>query len=350
MEPVKISKVSFKHLLFFLFSFSVSLSFAQKIESFKELPSEPDYNKISFWAAHPEISDASDIRYKSGNRRDKKNRRKYGELKRSVPTFFVHPTVYFQGETWNADALSGSYRNDIDLPLAFQAAVFNDVGPVWAPHYRQMMYDGYFVTSRKDSAEARKAYDIAYSDVLRAFKLFLDKNPEGSFILAGHSQGTGHLKRLIKENIIGVKDLQSRVLAAYLLGHWVGNQEMVDFPICDSPEDSQCWMSWRSCGRKFNADPFGDYIGVVNPLTWSLNDDSAKRNLHKGAMYPNGKKILVKGLSAQIDKGILRIQNLRGPLGWFFIWDDYHRADYNLFWFNIRENIYRRLIKSQALD
>ena len=67
-------------------------------------------------------------------------------------------------------------------------------------------------------------------------------------------------------------------------------------------------------------------------------------------MYPNGKRILRRGLVSKIDDGLLRIQKLKGPVGWFFIWEDYHRADYNLFWFNIRENIYRRARKIELTE
>ncbi len=55
------------------------------------------------------------------------------------------------------------------------------------------------------------------------------------------------------------------------------------------------------------------------------------------------RSFLRHGVSARIDQGTLRIERLRGPLGWFFRWEDYHRADYNMFWFNIRENLYQRV-------
>jgi hypothetical protein len=339
-----------KNLIFFLVFVSHYFLMGQSKIELEPMPSSPDYSKISSWASHPKIEDPSDIIYKSSERIDKKNRESYGDLQGLIPTFFVYPTIYFEGKTWNADIFDASYRNDNRLPLAFQAAVFNDLGPIWAPHYRQMMYEGYVQTSAAEQKNAKTAYDTAYNDVFRAFKVFLKENPEGPFIVAGHSQGTGHLKRLIKEYLMVNRELRKRMLAAFLVGGWVGIQEMGDLPICDDPEDINCWMSWRSCGKDFKRKPYGDHIGVVNPLTWSSNVSAAKRRFHKGAMYPNGKRILRKGLSSKIDDGLLRIQKLKGPVGWFFIWEDYHRADYNLFWFNIRENIYRRARKIEQVQ
>ena len=330
--------------LIFIFQFAL---FGQSEISLKPIPASPNYGEISSWAGHPEIDDPTDNIYKSSKRIDRDNRESYGDLKGSIPTFFVYPTIYFEGKIWNANIFNAKYRNDTRLALAFQASLFNDLGPIWAPHYRQMMYEGYLVKSISDQEKAKIAFDTAYSDVLRAFKFFLKENPEGKFILAGHSQGTQHLKRLIKDYLMSDRELTDRLLVAFLVGGWVGANEMGDLPICEAPEDINCWVSWRSCGRNYKRKPFGDHIRVINPLSWNSDNESVKRNLHKGSMYLNGKRILNRGLSTKIDDGLLRIQNLKGPVGWFLIWDDYHRADYNLFWFNIRENIYRRAWKSQ---
>ena len=307
-------------------------------------PKAPSYAEMSAWAAHPEVTDGSDVHRPPADRRDAKNEHKYGRLHTQTPTFFIYPTLYFAGGSWNANCFDPQYRQEVDAsPIGNQAAVFNGIGPVWSPHYRQMMYRGYYPESEQEYQDALVAYDTAFADIKKAFAIFLKENPEGRFILAGHSQGTDHAKRLLMEAILPNKDLRKRMLLAYLVGNTVTAEDMGDFPLCADPSQLDCWVGWRSYGKDFYPNKYGaDYL-VVNPITWTDSADRSKRRKHQGALYSNGKVLLRHGLTARIDQGTLRIERLRGPLGWFFRWEDYHRADYNLFWFNIRENVYHRV-------
>ena len=312
--------------------------------SLSPYPQRPDYAEISAWAAHPAIEWGSGKRSRATERLDRRLEKKYGTIPMAVPTFFIYPTLYFEGSSWNADCFDATYRREInDWPLANQASVFNGVGLVYAPHYRQMMYRGYYPESAQEYQDALVAYDTAFADVKRAFEAFIALNPEGRYILAGHSQGTGHAKRLMMEVILPNKDLRQRLLVAYLVGNTVTAEDMGDFPLCADPTQTDCWMGWRSYGKDFYPKKFGPEYPVVNPITWSDSPARSRRYLHKGALYSNGKVLLRHGVSARIDQGTLRIERLRGPLGWFFRWEDYHRADYNMFWFNIRENLYQRV-------
>ena len=65
---------------------------------------------------------------------------------------------------------------------------------IYSPIYRQMHIHGY-----KDNANGIKAFDVAYQDVEKAFihylkKLFYKGN---RIVLAGHSQGTHLLQKII---------------------------------------------------------------------------------------------------------------------------------------------------------
>jgi hypothetical protein len=43
------------------------------------------------------------------------------------------------------------------------------------------------------------------------------------------------------------------------------------------------------------------------------------------------------------DQGTLRVERLRPLLKLFYNWKNYHIADYNLVWFNVRKNLHTRL-------
>ncbi len=337
-----------KHLLTLLLCLGAGSLFAQEgasaSPSLIPYPQRPDYTEISSWSAHPAIEWGSGKRSRATERLDRRLEKKYGEVAIAVPTFFIYPTLYFEGDVWNADCFDAWYRQEInDWPMANQASVFTGVGPVYAPHYRQMMYRGYYPESDQEYRDALVAYDTAYADVKHAFEAFITLNPEGRYILAGHSQGTGHAKRLMMEVILPNKELRQRLLAAYLVGNTVTQEDMGDFPLCSDPLQVDCWMGWRSYGKDFYPKKYGPNYPVVNPITWTDSPARSRRYQHKGALYSNGKVLLRRGVSVRIDQGTLRVERLRAPLGWFFRWEDYHRADYNMFWFNIRENLYQRV-------
>jgi len=139
------------------------------------LPSQPDYRRLDAWAAHPELVDGSDRKVAAADRRS-------GAFEGpGIPTFFVHPTLYEVGPKWNADIYNASYREAVDVgSLANQASVFNGIGQVWAPHYRQMKLGGYYTNDSALQAQAYVAFDSAYQDVRRAFFAFYRGSARGS--------------------------------------------------------------------------------------------------------------------------------------------------------------------------
>ena len=57
------------------------------------------------------------------------------------------------------------------------------------------------IHSYTDTVNGYKAYDLAYNDILNAFKYFISNIKTDNYIIASHSQGTNHAKRLINEYI-----------------------------------------------------------------------------------------------------------------------------------------------------
>merc|ERR1719204_314656 len=73
------------------------------------------------------------------------------------------------------------------------------------------------------SEELWQCFDLAYGDVLRAFEKFVDdpSRADRPFILAGHSQGTLHLVRLLQEQVENHPRRRARFVHAYLAGYAV---------------------------------------------------------------------------------------------------------------------------------
>src|SRR5215469_14029083 len=176
------------------------------------VPIPPDYSQKSAWAA-----DGGDAG--SGPTGAKEL---YPES-RKADGFFVHPTTYFSGENWNQsiDDTATNARTDFGS-IRNQASVFNLCCRVYAPRYRQMTANGFL----DPTASSKAALDLAYSDVKRAFNYFIAHYNDGRpFIIAGHSQGSRHVRRLIEEEIDSMK-LRKQLVAAYIVGNWI-EEELV---------------------------------------------------------------------------------------------------------------------------
>jgi hypothetical protein len=127
----------------------------------------------------------------------------------AVDCFYVYPTVSDQPTTLA--------NRRIDPPIRsiarFQAARYSQHCRVFAPVYRQLTIAGIQRPIR--AADARRAY----GDVLAAWREYLARHSRGrGVVLIGHSQGTGHLTRLVRTQIDRRPAVRRRLVSAILLG------------------------------------------------------------------------------------------------------------------------------------
>ncbi|MBS0480635.1 MAG: DUF3089 domain-containing protein [Proteobacteria bacterium] len=275
----------------------------------------------------------------------------------NVPVFFVHPTSYLNKAHWNAPLDDAPARAIAETMIRGEASAFNRSTQIWAPRYRQATI-GAFVS---DKPEARQALDLAYRDVAEAFGQFIAALPHGQpFVLAGHSQGSYHIKRLMQERIKGTP-LAKRVVAVYAIG-WIvdRNRDLpaMGLPACERPDQTGCVISYLSFGDRADttmmrsafarfagsAGATGDQPAILcsNPLTGGTGG-SAPASANRGALVPNVDMTagrIVPGYvgAACAPDGTLRIG--AGPdIGPYVLpGGNYHVYDYPLFWGNLRSD------------
>ena len=284
------------------------------------------------------------------------------EEKPGYATFFIHPTSYLARARWNA-ALDDTEANDrAALFVRGQASVFNKSGNVWAPRYRQAAF-GAFLT---DAPEAARALDAAYADVAAAFDQFVaEVDAKTPIILAGHSQGSLHLLRLIREKVAG-KPVARRIIAAYVIGWPIGEKAdlpALGLPACAAPDQTRCILAWQSFAEpagyddivaKFETTPSltgaprkGDRLLCTNPLTGGAGGTApATANLgtlKNNADFSDG-ALITRAVPARCDaRGFLLIGAKLPDLGPYVLpGNNYHVYDYSLFWANIRTDVARR--------
>jgi hypothetical protein len=129
---------------------------------------------------------------------------------RRVDCFYVYPTV--------SDQTTGNANLDVDPELRsialYQAARYSQVCRVFAPVYRQVT-----VRALLGLATGTPDFDLAYADVLAAWRSYLARYNHGrGVVLLGHSQGSIHLIRLLREQIDPNPGLRRRLVSALLLG------------------------------------------------------------------------------------------------------------------------------------
>ena len=312
------------------------------------VPAAPDYALDAHWAALPSRSDAADAFPDDSRYPDR-------QASAAADVFFLYPTLYTDEPDgrfpWNASVTDARLNNKIDeSSIRLQASVFNAAARVFAPRYRQAHISAYYTD---DDAKARAAFDTAYADVRSAFDVFLRKHNRGRpIIIAGHSQGTTHAKRLVRDYFdpagpqLGGEGLAAKLVAAYLVGIPVEPDYFGALAPCATATATGCFVSWRTWQRP--ATPYGKTgppatpALVVNPLSWTTDTTYVPASDNPGGTL---RKLSLKPqlADAQVHQGILWI-NRPDFFGKRIIrMDNWHAADYNLFYESVRRNAVERV-------
>jgi hypothetical protein len=309
---------------------------------FRSVSGAPDYSNMDYWAAHPWKWDPSDSipQPLRGNYR--------GDT--TVDVFFIHPTTYIKKKdpgAWNAAIDDAGLNAKTDYStILFQASIFNEAGRVFAPRYRQANYFSYFPKTTEDTIHAKAAFELAYEDVRTAFLYYLKHYNNGRpIIIAAHSQGTTHGKRLLKEFFDG-KELGKKLVVAYLVGMPLEPDYFVSIPPCITPAQTGCACSWRTMKEGFKPAYIKDekFVSIVtNPLTWDAQVPVASRSLNKGGVLLNYNKVIAGIVNAKVSNGVLWTDKPHFFGNIFLRSKNYHIADMNLFYYSIRENVKRRM-------
>jgi len=292
-------------------------------------PAAPDYSLEKNWSALPFRKDAAD---KIPN-----DEKWVNDSLKPVDVFYIYPTLYMKGKTWNADLANKKLNKKIDSkPVHYQASVFNASCQVYAPRYRQSIIKAFY-----DKENGPKSLAYAYEDVKKAFQYYIDNYNHGRpFIIASHSQGTYHARRLLKE-MIDSTNLRKRMVAAYVIGYSIDTAMYKVLEPCRNETETGCYITWASFKKGYvpeGLDLFGNIC--VNPLTWTSSLEPAAKVCSKGAILLNFNKKYTNNVCTEIHDNYLWVENSLPIISGM---DVLHIADYNLFWYDIRQNVKKRI-------
>jgi len=348
-------------------------------EAFDEAktPSAPDYTKPASWAALPDSKDLADLTPPGAED---------AQAAAEFDVFFIHPTTYLSKSGWNAPMSSGAANESVDQAvLPGQASAFNGCCKVYAPRYRQATLGAYM----GELEDQKKAFELAYSDVERAFDTYLSAHNEGRpFIVASHSQGAMHAMRLLQK-VDSDDALRERFVAGYVVGYMLPMNlydEVYEHLVpCDTPEQTGCVVAWDTYGEGVDIPNrvgaihwVGDALKVsppeipmqcTNPISWKDHATKTPTSAHKGIVQrinegedrslssirrdePAGMKVtglsepIAQTFTAQCKEGALRItpdaEDIEGLRLVNFGEKNYHIHDYGFFYMDIRANAIAR--------
>jgi len=349
--------------------------FAAKAE-----PLAPDYSNLDHWAAHPELKSSALLTPVGVD-----------DIDHNQPAdlFYIYPTMCFSNEHWNAPLDYERTNEFVDnMILPGQASIFNSCCRIFAPRYRQVT----FYTFMEASQNSHSALELAYLDVLTAFKYYLTHENKGRpFIIAGHSQGSVLGVRLLEE-VIDKTELIDQMIAAYLIGFQIPKDKigrtLNHITAAQSENDLGCIVAYDTfgetggplhdrdnCQHYYHDTKSWEYrkhrdVISINPLNWSTSTSLVKASNHKGSVKLNFTKesnfnwqnffsddpmgIEIQSLdtprlnecSARLDgQGFLHISepNTRSYRLGLMPNENYHIHDMALFYMNLRENVKKRV-------
>ena len=238
--------------------------------------------------------------------------------------------------------------------LNLQKGVYDSVGRIYAPYYRQACLSVYYLPD-----EARGPwFHVAYGDVRKAFLWYLQHENQGRpFILAGYSQGADMGLRLMEE-FFGNKALQDRLVAAYLIGWRITQEDLAAFPqlhMAQGPEDTGVIVSFNSEAPGVTGTiivPQGGYTYGINPINWRADGTPADRSENPGSvdLHMDGSADNeIQGLAGcyqSPERGTMIVPDISPkdfpPGEPLFVEGCYHNFELNLYYRSLQKNVQDR--------
>lgn len=328
-----------KKIMFVALIFAASCSTTYNFNlNDEEVPVAPDYSNPDHWAALPTKVDPAD--------RTPDETVLDNQATARADVFFLHPTIYAgdrSNQPWNGAIDNPKLNKKVDeSTILYQASAFNGAGKVYAPRYRQAHLSAYTTPDRQ---AAERAFTLAYQDVKAAFMYYLEHHNNGRpIIIASHSQGTTHAKTLLREFFDG-KPLQQQLVAAYIVGIPVEADYFAMLKPCDSPTETGCFVTWRAWREGYKPSYYepNNNIVVTNPLTWTRDTTLAPKSLNQGSILRNFNKIHPNLAEAKVHDGLLWLTRPKFPFSFLLKDPNYHIADFNFYYFNVRNNAMERV-------
>ncbi len=209
---------------------------------------------------------------------------KIGGQEKEVDVFFVYPTAYMgedMGDSMYCKMDNIIMRAGALVTYGKDALAFEKAGNIYAPYYRQA--SGYQVLRKPLEEQAEIIKGAPLEDITNAFDYYIKNYNKGKpFILAGHSQGSNILIYLLEDYMKKHPEVQSRMVAAYIIGYSVTEEYLAKNPhlkFAQGREDTGVIISYNTEAPKIEGENPVVLEGAIsiNPISWTLDETTAPK-------------------------------------------------------------------------
>ncbi len=296
-----------------------------------------DYSSIDNWASLPD-----------------------GKSIKDVDTLYLYPTVYSNTDKGAPEIVpvdDKTMRDGAQENIEQTCGIFSESTNVYVPYYRQSNLAAIAGLSGDELLEFQSQEQR--TDVYAALDYYFEHYNDGRpYFLAGHAQGSVMLKLVLREYMQSHPEYYERMIAAYVLGYSVTNEDISanpDLKFAEGADDVGVIVSWNTEGMNNDSNicVLPDAL-VINPISWRRDESYAFAADNLGSRVVNestGKVDESKpGIAdAQIDlkRGVVICCNSNLPFtkvtasGIPAIYGNksYHSGDYGLYYYNIMDNV-----------
>ncbi|MEI0702451.1 DUF3089 domain-containing protein [Brachyspira intermedia] len=303
---------------------------------------------------------------------DKNNWLAIPSTSNEVDVFYLYPTTWSRANSNDSIVCPIDYepmRKTVTNSMLEQTGIFEEVGNVYAPFYRQA--DALYLMNTNNNISKEEQNKYFYSspkeDAIAAFDYYIKNYNNGKpFILAGHSQGAMMIKEILIDYFKTNENLKNRMVAAYIFGYSVTQKDLDENPhlrFANSEYDTGVIISYNTEAPDFNGYNPVLLEGAIsiNPISWTLDETLATKEQSLGANIshnygnPNANIVTNAGspskiADAKVDKarGVIKCSTINPDdfyvrCGGVFEKGVYHVYDIALYYYDLKENVRKRV-------
>ena len=268
----------------------------------------------------------------------------------AVDIFFIAPTSGHDDEYY-MHLEDNDYKSNFVGATAMEKGIYDTKANFYAPYYRQVSLECY----RLSGEEQQEYLAQAYADVDEAFNYYIKHINNGRpYILAGFSQGSDMIKRLLENN----GNIGDNMIAAYAIGWYFTEEDAANYPainMAQAEDDTGVVVSFCSEAPEYSGNNMvaPEKTLGINPLNWKVDNTPADKSENLGACFTNYSGEIKNEIPALCgayrddERGTLKVTGVSPadyPAALSFLEDgNYHIYDYQFFYRNLQKNVETRI-------
>ena len=278
---------------------------------------------------------------------DKNNWLSIPSTSNEVDVFYLYPTTWTRANSNDSIVCPIDYepmRSTVTNSMLEQTGIFEEVGNVYTPFYRQA--DALYLMNTNNNISKEEQNKYFYSspkeDAIAAFDYYIKP-----FILAGHSQGAMMIKEILIDYFKTNENLKNRMVTAYIFGYSVTQKDLDENPhlrFANGEYDTGVIISYNTESPDFYGYNPALLEGAIsiNPISWTLDETLATKEQSLGANishnYGNPKANIVTNAGKPSKIADAKVDKARGVIRCSTI-----NYDIALYYYDLKENVRKRV-------